>query len=322
MSVRAHLGGDCSKDLVLPGNFPFGSAASLLFRSPTEVRTLLERHRHVAAAYVDNYLRLLHDTQLFNESKFIADTIQFWQNPERFDLGWLAQYLAVMGLGACIAGTEDKVTVDLFFASEACLAQTPFMFRPTVTNIRTLLLHIQAKQVFLTSCWALDASWSMVGLIVRLSVMMGLHRSWIPDPDEIPSIFEEREQRKQLWNAVVKTDIQTSLITGQATPLHLDAFLANAIDSIECLPGDISDILPASFPLICDILTRLNTSLDMISYEEVLRYDTELRKIMQLAVASTSGQGHVLRITTYVFGKRKTESCFARRHTNALIMHS
>lgn len=301
MSIRAHLEGDCRKDLALPGNFPFGSEASLLFRSPTEVRTLLERHRHMSASYVDNYLRLFHDTQLFDESKFIADTAQFWQAPERFDIGWLAQYLAVLGLGACVAGIDDKVTADLFFASEACLAQTPFMFRPTVTNIRTLLLHIQAKQIFLTNCWAFDASWNMVGLIVRLSVMMGLHRSWIPDPDEIPSIFEEQEQRKRLWNAVVKMDIQTSLVTGQASPLPLDAFLANALDNIESLPDHIGDALSASFPLICEILTRLNTSLDMISYEEVLRYDIELRKIMQLAVASTSGQGYALRITTYVY---------------------
>lgn len=300
MSVRTHLDGDCSKDVALPGNFPFGSAESVPLRSPNEVRALLDSHRASIVSYLEGYFRLYNSAHLFDDTKLLAEVHQFWQTPEKYDLGWLAQYLAVIGLGACAEGVEDKVAADFFLASEACLSQTPFMYRPTVANIRTLFLHAQAKQVFYATCWALDASWNMIGLIIRLSIMLGLHRSWMPDPDEIPSIFEERERRQKLWNAVVKMDIEMSLVTGQASPLPPDAFLANTMENIECSSHDSRDILAASFLLIHEILTRLNTSLDMISYEDIVRYDTELRSIMRSAIASAEQQSYILRLTTYV----------------------
>ncbi|KAL1593918.1 hypothetical protein SLS60_010651 [Paraconiothyrium brasiliense] len=223
---------------------------------------------------------------------------------EKFDLGWLAQYLVVLGLGASAAGVEDNIAAELFFASEACLAQTPYMFRPGVANIRTLLLLVQAKQVCYATCWALDACWNIVGLIVRLSIMMGLHRSWVPEPDEILTIFDEREQRKRLWNAVVKMDIQTSLVTGQSSPLPTDAFVANALDNIQGLPHNSCDLVATSYPLIYEILTRINTSMEMISYEEVLHYDTQLRRVMRLAVAAAENQCYVIRTTTDIFFRR------------------
>ncbi|KAL5375303.1 hypothetical protein DPSP01_011312 [Paraphaeosphaeria sporulosa] len=304
ISVRAHMQGDCSKDLALPGNFPFGSTESIPFRSPPEVQRLIESHRHMASSYLESYFALYACTQLFDNSKFQEEVHQFWHTPEKFDLSWLAQYLAVLGLGASATGVEDKVAAELFFASEACLAQTPYMYRSTVANIRTLFLHVQAKQVCYATCWALDASWNVVGLIVRLSIMMGLHRSWIPEPDEMPSIFEERVQRKRLWNAVVKMDIQTSLVTGQASPLPADAFLANALDNIQGLPHNSCDLIPASYPLIYEILTRLNTSMEMISYEEVMHYDTEVRRIMRLAIAAAENESYVMRTTTDIFFRR------------------
>jgi hypothetical protein len=296
--------GDCSKDLALPGNFPFGSMESIPYRSSAEVRALLDSHRRQAPSYLGSYFDLYHSTQLFDNLKFQEEVDQFWVSPEKFDLGWLAQYLAVLGLGASATGVEDKVAAELFFASEACLAQTPYMYRSTVANIRTLFLHVQAKQVCYATCWALDASWNIVGLIVRLSIMMGLHRSWIPEPDELPGIFEEREQRKRLWDAVVKMDIQTSLVTGQASPLPADAFVASALENVQGLPYSSCDLLSASYPLIYEILTRLNTSMEMISYEEVLHYDTEVRRMMCTAVAATDNQSYVMRTTTDIFFRR------------------
>lgn len=304
MSVRAHMDGDCAKDLSLPGNYPFGSAESIPYRSPPEVRTLLDNHRNQANSYMEGYLSLYRGTQLFDESKLQTEVHQFWQTPEKFDLGWLAQYLAVLGLGATAAGIEEKVAAELFFASEACLAQTPYMYRPTVANIRTLLLQVQAKQVCYATCWALDACWNIVGLIVRLSIMMGLHRCWMTEPDEIPTIYEERERRKRLWDAVVNMDIQTSLVTGQASPLPNDAFLANALDNIQGPSYNSCDLVSASYPLIYQILTRLNTSVDMISYEEVLEYDTELRRVMRLAVAAAEKESCAVRTTTDIFFRR------------------
>jgi hypothetical protein len=165
--------GDCSKDLTLPGNFPFGSMESIPFRSKTEVQKLFESHRHMAASYLESYIALYACTQLFDIPKFQEQVHQFWQTPEKFDIGWLAQYLAILGLGASATCVEDKTATELFFASEACLAQTPFMYRSTLANIRTLVLLVQAKQLCYATCWALDASWNIVGLIVRLSIMMG-----------------------------------------------------------------------------------------------------------------------------------------------------
>ncbi|KAF1979565.1 hypothetical protein BU23DRAFT_100791 [Bimuria novae-zelandiae CBS 107.79] len=118
MSVREHITSDCSKDFTLPGNFPFGSMESMPYRSQSAVRALLQRHRDVATSYIESYSTLYHETELFNTANLQNEVEWFWQTPEIFDFGWLAQYLAVLGLGAFAAGADHKLASELFFASE------------------------------------------------------------------------------------------------------------------------------------------------------------------------------------------------------------
>src|SRR5262245_36896684 len=151
-------------DLVLPGNFPFGTPESAQFVSSEKVLGLLDASREEALGYLRCYISLYQPfIPICDISKLEVEIEQFWESPDSVDASWLAQYLAVLGLVAFAVNKDAKKASDYFFASEVCLAKTSYMFRPTVMNIRTLCLLVMAKQVSFATCWALDACWNIMG---------------------------------------------------------------------------------------------------------------------------------------------------------------
>jgi hypothetical protein len=222
---------------------------------------------------------------VLDAESFRDEIAEFWNAPSKVDLCWLAQYLVVLGLGAFATNRDSEVACQFFLASEACIAKTPFMFRPTLSNIRALCLMVIAKQVANATCWALDSCWNVMGIVVRLGVMMELHHDWMSDYQS-DDICRERKLRKRLWSIIVYIDIQVSLITGQPSLLPQDALLStgeghSSLNREETSDGCWDSILPRSFPIIWHFLARMNSSIDQISYDEVLQYDLEIRQIMR-----------------------------------------
>jgi hypothetical protein len=299
--------GNCDTDLVLPGNFPFGSPDSARYVSLNVVHALIQNSSLNCQSYVDRYFEM-HQIAfpVLNAETFRDEVAEFWNAPNRVDLCWLAQYLVVLGLGAFATNRDSKLACEFFLASEACIAKTPFMFRPTLSNIRALCLMVIAKQVANATCWALDSCWNVMGIVVRLGVMMELHHDWMPGYSS-DDICRERKLRKRLWTIIVYIDIQVSLITGQPSLLPNDALLSTSEglsppNREETLDDCWDSILPQSFPIIWHFLARLNSSIDQISYDEVLQYDLEIRQIMR-CVAGLEGHP-VLLLTLDVFFRR------------------
>ena len=76
----------------------------------------------------------------------------YWSRPDDVNIGWLALFLSVLGLGAFATHRDMELAKSFFLASEACLAKLPYQLHPTVTNIQTLTLMVVAKHVANATC--------------------------------------------------------------------------------------------------------------------------------------------------------------------------
>ena len=105
---------------------------------------------------------------------FREEIDRYWQDPNAVSLCWLSQFLMVMGLGCFTSADEPPVATELMMAAEACLMQTPFMFRPTLMTLRALSLMSVAKLVCNATCWSVESCWTLLGLLVRVAFIFGL----------------------------------------------------------------------------------------------------------------------------------------------------
>jgi hypothetical protein len=250
--------------------------------SPQRIQELLHTYNTQADVYITRYFKVYHPSMpVLDRSSFQTKARAFRDAPIEANASWLAQYFVVLGLGAYATNRDEVACAELFYASEACLARTPYMFRPTTTNITTLCLMVLAKQIAYATCWALDTCWNVMGLVVRLSMMMVLHQKWMPQFDE-PAIAREREVRRRLWTVVVYLDMHMSLITGQQSLLPQDVVLMSTkTRELTALEDCFHTLLPRAFPIIFQFLSRINSNIIPITYEEVVKHDAELRRLMQ-----------------------------------------
>ncbi|KAF2626551.1 hypothetical protein BU25DRAFT_90252 [Macroventuria anomochaeta] len=308
IAVKQHIEGHSCTDFALPSNYPFGSSESARYASLQQVHELIQNCRADVASLMAGYFRSFHPSlPVFDKSAFRAKLEDFWKQPETIDLSWLAQFLAVLGLGAYTieygantTGHSNAAAAEFLYASEACLAKTTYMARPTTTTISTLCLMVVAKQATTATCWTLDTCWNVMGIVVRLSMMMVLHKNWMPGYDE-PAIVCERALRCRLWILIVYLDTQMSLRTGQQSMLP-----QGTVDlTTSCVnPRDCWDtIIPRSLPIICHFLSRLNAhDGEIFSYDEVLSYDSDITQFMRESTVFLEDE--VVRLTLDIFFRR------------------
>jgi hypothetical protein len=226
---------------------------------------------------------------------------------EATDTIWLAQLLAVLGIGAYtfefganVLSDGRAAAAEFLYASEACLSKTTYMARPTTTAISTLCLMVVAKQATTATCWTLDTCWNVVGFVVRLSMMMVLHKEWMPGYDD-PIINRERAFRRRLWTMIVYLDTQMSARTGQRSllPQEVTTLTASSFSTGDCW----DTIVPRALSIVCRFLSRMNAhDGDIFSYDEVLNYDREITQLMHEATAFY--EDGIVRLTLDIFFRR------------------
>ena len=302
-AVDDTLNGDCGSDFALSGNFPFGSAEALPYASLDKVQELLQGYRLDAPLFIDEYFRLYHPSlPVFEESTFREQLSTYLGNPLQVDPSWLAQYLIVLGLGAYASGRGQTESATLMYASEACLAKTTYMFRPTLANISTLCLMVVAKQVAHATCWVLDACWSLMGVVVHLSMMAVLHQEWMAGYTDA-AFVKERMLRRRLWTTVVFLNIQLAFLTGQQCLLPQDTWEpVFEADESATLEDCWDTLLPRAFPVIVAMQIRTNSTTNPITYAEAEHYDVLIRSHMQRILAHPGST--VLHLALNVFFRR------------------
>jgi hypothetical protein len=191
-AMREHISGDCSSDFAIAGNFLFGSVPSRQFDRRDRILDLLRAHKSQLDGFVHEFLEMYHPTlPVLDPVRFQSQIDTSSPNLDACSPSRLAQYLVVLGLGAYASTRDHDLATSFFYASEACLTQSSYLFRPSTTDISTLCLMVLAKQTAQATCWAMDTCWNVMGLIVRLSMMTCLHQEWMPEFDE-PAIVKER----------------------------------------------------------------------------------------------------------------------------------
>jgi hypothetical protein len=308
IAVKQHIESHCSSDFALPSNYPFGSPGSARYASLEAVHELLRNARADIEALVDGYFQAFHPSlPVFCELSFRARLVDLWEQLEITDMMWLAHLLVVLGLGAyTIEFGADAIShssaaaTEFLYASEACLSKTTYMARPTTAAISTLCLMVVAKQATTATCWTLDTCWNVMGFVVRLSMMMVLHKEWMPGYED-PTITRERALRRRLWTMIVYLDTQMSARTGQQSllPQGTTTLTASSFSSGDCW----DTIIPRSLPTICHFLSRMNAhDGEIFTYDEVLTYDREIMQFMH--EASAFYEHGIVRLTLDVFFRR------------------
>ena len=243
---------------------------------------LLETERANCPEYIQRYIDLLDTVHpILDLSQFHNEVEQFWEDPSGVSLCWLSMFLMVLGLGCFSTSEEPYQATELMMAAEACLVQTPFMFRPTLVTLRALTLMVLAKHVCNATCWACDSCWSLLGLLVRTAHIFGLPQATVSGDGKPVPDTAERETQKRLWLTITYLDIKISMTAGMP--------ILTRPDQIECLDllpegtesNDFCSLLYQCLPTVLTIMVELNRRGGQLPYPEVIEYNTRLRDLMK-----------------------------------------
>lgn len=193
----------------------------------------------------------------------------------------------VMGLGCFTSADEPPVATELMMAAEACLMQTPFMFRPMLMTLRALALMSVAKLVCNATCWSVDSCWALLGLLLRVAFIFGLPQERTDTDEELRSPVE-REARRKLWLTTLYLDIRVSMCTGMPPLTRPDELGGLGVTPERGAPNSLQVVLFRSLPTVLDVLALVNAKKEPISYPSVLRYNAQLRDLL----------GHAQRVCT------------------------
>lgn len=194
----------------------------------------------------------------------------------------MATFLMVLGLGAFATPEEPSVGVELMMAAEACLMQTPFMFRPSLDGLRAMALMVVAKEVCNPTCWFIDSAWSLLGLLVRMAFTYGL-------PQQTGEVADaaKRASRRRLWLTIIYLDVKMAMSTGMPPLTRPDEL--DSLDAERDLGEHTSlqRILALSLPSVISVLAQVNSSstsdssdATRIPYQDAKKYNDKIRTLL------------------------------------------
>ncbi|KAH8662534.1 hypothetical protein BX600DRAFT_513351 [Xylariales sp. PMI_506] len=277
-------------------NYPFGSETNKQDAVPEDLLQIAPREQ--LETCVALYLDTIERAYPVLDPRILATEInKSFDQRDAADDDWLALFSAILCLGCQVyINTQGKkseewqnMPIRFLRCADYHLKRTPFLFKPSMGNIRTLCLMVLAKQLYAMSCHETDACWHLTGMIVRSSISMGLH---LPQQlmDELP---EHTESRRRLWTTVVVLDMKQSLTSGLPLLLRLSdiAGLTKTTD----MPGigsalvggneeqsAVHMILNDCSDLIFRALEISNCDESSINYENVTELDSALRARLNL----------------------------------------
>lgn len=198
----------------------------------------------------------------------------------------LASVLMVFALGMSFSGRPMAQSNLLFNTASAllCVPERHFMVRHSLAAVETL--HMMVSYLFgLPHSDGPKAAWQILGVCVRTATSIGLHR----DSSQWGLSADQQAWRAQLWWETITYDILQCLNFGRpyATPKQLyDAPMPSMPKDGGATPTDsvfhvFKYQLAQSFVSVADYLA----SSELPDYSEVVRIDTELRRVESAAPA-------------------------------------
>lgn len=212
----------------------------------------------------------------------------FWKNGASDDVSWLAQFCLILALGVFAETRDSNAARELCLAGEACLSQTAFMVRPSLSCLQTMCLMVMAKQMGNGTCWTIDSCWTLLGFVIRQAACLGLHRQPAPFTNLKPHALDEWRSGQTVWVTILYFSIQVSISSGMPSFMRADELLYSNetfpwITGIQGAPEQAwQTVVRTTAPMILEIVARVNSDNDHPSYRETMDYNTQIRQSMSI----------------------------------------
>lgn len=168
-------------DSFIHDGFPFSiggltrSDIIMLFPDKSDCDVLIRR-------YFDVFDPILH---IVHRPTFEEEYENFWPNIESVDIAWIGLLLSMMSLAlqsyksgdndkcpASLKGKETDTWVGWQNATQACLVTGKFMYKGSLTIVKTLFLWLMVEtRMNLVGKWA-NQAWVSVGVLIRVAQSM------------------------------------------------------------------------------------------------------------------------------------------------------
>ncbi|KAL7922883.1 hypothetical protein ACQKWADRAFT_72030 [Trichoderma austrokoningii] len=293
---------EISDDFVLPENFPFNSPAAASFVSIDAIHDLLQHHRGNYQSYADGYLALYQASfPIISTAEFSSLAESYWNDPRSTEVAWLASFLMVLALGSFAVTRDRRSATELCMAAEACLGKTSFMVQSDIVAVRTLCLMVLAKQTLNATCRTFDSCWTLLGIVTRAATAIDLHKQPIPQhrSNEEIGVYQSEQA---LWSTVVYFCVQVAMVTGKPLLVSADMFAERTPLSIS-ETNDPWIMLIDLYPTICQIISRITSKTDKPLYDEVVKHNDYVRRLMDALLGKIHGKPR-LYITLDIFFRR------------------
>ncbi|KAJ6130978.1 hypothetical protein N7523_001438 [Penicillium sp. IBT 18751x] len=264
--------------------------------------------RNVADELLQLYLDSFETTyRVLHIPTFMKQYSDYWDYPQKPDMAFVAQLLAVLAAGSCFHMSMEAEARETY--------QTPAMkwimgvqsyiscsFVSPEINLRML----QTQTLLLVARLGVandgDVAWASSGSLIRSAMTMGLHRD--------PTRFRKgarpfwHEMRRRLWTTIVELDLKISLDRGVTPSVDLDECDCDApsnwddadlVESLENNPTPLSTatytrnfyqtLLSKSLPLRYLIAKKINKLKFDLSYDDALRMGEEMLHFVKHATS-------------------------------------
>jgi len=265
--------------------------------------------RKVADELLELYLDTFETTyRVIHIPTFLMQYSHYWDNPQKPDMAFVAQLLAVLAAGSCFHVAMEPEARETYPppAMKWIMGVQSYISCAFVSPDIDLRM-IQTQALLLIARLGVandgDVSWASSGYLIRSAMTMGLHRD--------PTRFRKggsspfwHEMRRRLWATIVELDLKISLDRGVTPSVDLDECDCDApsnwddaqlLEVMEYSPNPPSTatytrnfyqtLLAKSLPLRYRIAKRINALKFDLSYDDALRMGEEMLRFMKHAAS-------------------------------------
>ncbi|KAL7932853.1 hypothetical protein V8C35DRAFT_328081 [Trichoderma chlorosporum] len=165
--------------------------------------------------------------------------------PSACTLTWFGLLFSILACGAQLGSDQESELIKArIFACCAfqCLRMNNFFSFPDIQTVQTLILLVN----FLQNHANAGASWSILGLTIRLAQSLGLHCS--PDPDSVAvDQKDEVTVKYYIWRSLIWQDTLVSLCYGRPSCIIV-------VDDVPLESSSLTSPHPYSFTASCNRL--------------------------------------------------------------------
>jgi hypothetical protein len=247
--------------------------------------------KHICDQLLAGYLRTMETVyRVLHIPSFQRVYDDWWAIKAELSMAFMIMLKLVLAIGATVYDDSFSMRVDAIrwvYEAHTWMSSPTFKSQLGVQYLQISILLIIARELVDVGS---ELVWISVGAIYRTAVYIGLHK----DPSQLPSMTSlEAEMRRRVWNTILELSLQESMLSGGPCFFSLEDFNTappGNYDDEQLIAADLvarlEDVytqtsaaiaLRKTMPARLAVLRFLNDLASNGTYEETLRFDTDLR---------------------------------------------